>query len=79
LGEEHRLRVFENRVLRWIFWPKRGELSGEWIIPHNEELCSLHSSPNIIHVIKPRRMRWTGYVARMGERILAGKPEVNTT
>jgi hypothetical protein len=77
LGEEHRLRVFENRVLRKIFGPKREE-DGSWRKLHNDELHSLHSSPNIVRVIKSRRMRWAGHVARMGERCLQGfgcKPE----
>jgi hypothetical protein len=67
LREEHRLRVFENRVLRRIFGPKRDEVMGEWRRLHNEELDDLYSSPNIIRVIKSRRMRWTGHVARMCE------------
>jgi hypothetical protein len=66
LGEEHRLRVFENRVLRKIFGPKRDE-DGSWRQLHNDELHSLYSSPNIVRVIKSRRMKWTGHVARMGE------------
>jgi hypothetical protein len=78
LGEEHRLRVFENRVLR-IFGPKREE-DGSWRKLHNDELHSLYSSPNIVRVIKSRWMRWVGHVARMGEgrgvyRILVGRPE----
>jgi hypothetical protein len=80
LREEQRLRVFENRVLRRIFGPKRDEVTGDWRRLHNEELNDLYSSPNIIRVIKSRRMRWAGHVARMGEkrfayRILVGKPE----
>jgi hypothetical protein len=80
LREEHRLRVFENRVLRGIFGPKRDEVTGEWRILHNEELYDLYSSPNIIRVIKLRRMRWAGHVARMEQgrgayRILVGRPE----
>jgi hypothetical protein len=67
LREERRLRVFENRVLRRIFGSKRVELTGDWRKLHNEELHSLYSSPNIIRMIKPRRMRWTGHVVRMGE------------
>jgi hypothetical protein len=66
LREEHRLRVFENRVLREIFGHKRDGVTGEWRRLHNEELNDLYSSPNIIRVIKSRRMRWTGHVARMG-------------
>jgi hypothetical protein len=84
LREEHRLRVFENRVLRRIFGPKRDEVTGEWRKLHNEELHILYSSPNIIRQIKSRRMRWAGYVARMVEerivyRVLMGKPEGKTT
>jgi hypothetical protein len=79
LKEEHRLRVFENRVLRRIFGPKREE-DGPWIKLHNDELHSLYSSPNIVRVIKSRRMRWAGHMARIGEgrgvyRVLVGKPE----
>jgi hypothetical protein len=65
LGEEHRLRVFENGVLN-VFGPKREE-DGSWRKVHNDELHSLYSSPNIVRVIKSRRMRWAGHVARMGE------------
>jgi hypothetical protein len=80
LREESRLRVFENRVLRRIFGPKRDEVRGECRRLHNKELYALYSSPNIIRVIKSRRLRWAGHMARMGERsgayrALVGKPE----
>jgi hypothetical protein len=79
LGKEHRLRVFENRVLRKIFGHKREE-DGSWRKLHNDELHDLYSSPNIVRVIKSRRMRWTGHVARMGKGrgvygVLVGRPE----
>jgi hypothetical protein len=72
--------VFENRVLRRIFGLRRDEVMGDWRKRHNGELHDLYSSPNIIRMIKSRRMRWAGHVARMGEvknayRILVGKPE----
>jgi hypothetical protein len=72
--------VFENRVLRRMFGPKRDEVTGEWRKLHNEELHNLYPSANVIRMIKLRRMRWAGHVARMGEkrnayRILVGKPE----
>jgi hypothetical protein len=72
--------VFENRVLRRIFGPKRDEVTGEWRKLHNEELCDSYSSPSIIRIMKPMRMRWAGHVARMEEkrnayRLLVGKPE----
>jgi len=60
--------VFENRVLRRIFGPKKDEVTGEWKKLHNEELNDLYCSPNIVRVIKSKRMRWAGHVARMGER-----------
>jgi hypothetical protein len=80
LREEHRLRVFENRVLRKIFGPKRDEMIGEWRKLHNEELHDLYSSPRIIRIIKSKRIRWVGHIAQMGEkriayRLLVGKPE----
>ena len=65
--EAHRLRVFENRVLRRIFGPKRDGVTGEWRKLHNEELNDLYSSPSIVRVKKSRRMRWAGHVARMEE------------
>jgi hypothetical protein len=66
LREEHRLRVFENRVLRRIFGPKRDEVTGEWRKLRSGEFHNLYSSPDIIRQIKSRRMRWAGHVARMG-------------
>jgi hypothetical protein len=63
-----RLRVFESRVLRSIFGPKWDEVTGGWRKVHNEELRDLYSSPSIISIIKSRRMRWAGHVARMGEK-----------
>jgi hypothetical protein len=78
--EKHKLRVFENRVLRRIYGPKRDRVTGGWRKLHNEELHNLYSLPGIIRIIKSRRMRWAGHVARMGEkrnvyRLLVGKPE----
>ncbi|KAJ4435933.1 hypothetical protein ANN_18555, partial [Periplaneta americana] len=80
LREEHRLRVFENKVLRKIFGAKRDEVTGEWRKLHNAELHALYSSPDIIRNIKSRNLRWAGHVARMGEtrnayRVLVGRPE----
>jgi hypothetical protein len=79
--EEHKLRVFENRMFRRIFGPKRDGVTGGWRKLHNEELHNLYSSPSIITNIKSRRMRWAGHVVRMGEkrnvcRSLVVKPEV---
>jgi hypothetical protein len=68
LTEERKLRVFENGVLRRIFGPKKDEVTGEWRKLHNEELNYLFSLPSVFQAIKPRRMRWEGHVARMGER-----------
>jgi len=67
LREERRLRVFENMVLRKVFGPKRDEVTGEWRKMHNEELNDMYSLPNIVQVVKSRRMRWAGHVARVGE------------
>jgi len=72
--------VFENRVLRKVFGPKRDKVTGEWRKLHNEELNDLYSLPNIVRAVKSRRMRWAGHVARMGEdrvvhRVLVGQPE----
>jgi hypothetical protein len=80
LRKKHRLRVFENRVLRRISGPKRDEIIGGWRKLHNEEIQNLYSLPNIIRLIKSRRMRLAGHVARIGEkrnayRLLVGKPE----
>jgi hypothetical protein len=79
LREERRLRVFENRVLGRIFGPEKDKVTGEWRKLHNEELNNLYSSPNIIRVVKSRRMRWAGRIARIGEkrgayRALVGHP-----
>src|SRR5215472_3935953 len=67
LREERRLRVFEDKVLRRIFGPRRDEVTGDWRRLHNEEINVLYFSPNMVRVIKSRRMRWAGHVARMGE------------
>jgi hypothetical protein len=78
--KRRRLRVFENRVLRRVFGPRRDEVTREWRKLHNEELNELYSLPNIVRVVKSRRMRWAGHVPRIGEergvhRVLVGKPE----
>jgi hypothetical protein len=83
LREAHKLWVFENRVWRRIFGPKRCEVTGGWRKLYNDELRDLYSLPNIIRIIKSRTMRWVGHVARMGEkrnvyRLLVGKPEGKT-
>jgi hypothetical protein len=80
LREECRLRVFENKVLRRIFEPRRNEVTGEWRRLHNKELYALYSSTNIIWMIKSRRLRWARHITRMGESrgaysVLVGKPE----
>jgi hypothetical protein len=80
IRQEHRLRVFENRVLRRICGPKKDEVTGEWRELHNKELRDLYFSPSIIRIIKSRRTRWAGNVAQMGEkrnvyRLLVGKTE----
>ena len=72
--------MFEKRVLRRVFGPKRDEVTGEWRKLHNEELSDLYSLPNIVRVVKSRRMRWTGHVAHMGQgrglyRVPVGEPE----
>jgi hypothetical protein len=77
LREECRLKVFENRALSRVFGPKRGEVTGEWRTLHSEELSDLYSLPNIVWIVKSRRMRWAGHVARMGggglQRVWWGK------
>ena len=80
LADEHKLRVFENRVLGKIYGPKRDEMTGEWRRLHNEELHGLYDSPDVIRIMKSRRIRWAGHVARMGEKrrlnsIVVGNPE----
>jgi hypothetical protein len=79
LGEEHRLRVFEKRVLRKILGPKKEE-DGSWRKLHNHELRSLYSSPTVVRVIKPRRIKWVGHVTGIGEgrgvyRVFVERPE----
>ena len=80
MREERRLRVFEKRVLRRVFGPKKDEVKGEWRKLHKEEFRELYSLPNIVRVVKSRRMRCAGHVARRGEgrgvhRVIVGKPE----
>ena len=72
LREERRLRVFQNRMLRRIFGPKRDKVTRKWRKLHNDELNYLYCSPNVVRLIKSRRMRWAGHVARMGERHIQG-------
>jgi len=83
MREERKVRALENMVLRRIFGPRRDEVTGEWGGMNNEQLSDLYTSPNIVRVIKSRRMRWARHVARMGEereayRVLVGKPEGKT-
>ena len=68
MREERKLRVFENRVLRRIFGPKRGDVTGEWKTLHSVELSDLYCSPKIFQMVKSRRVRWARHVACMGER-----------
>jgi hypothetical protein len=80
LREERRLKVFENRVLRRVFGPKGDEVTGKWRKLHNEKFNDMYSLAKIVRVVKSRRMRWAGHVARIGEgtvvhRVLVGKPE----
>ena len=80
LADEHKLHVFENKVLRKIYGPKRDEMTGEWRRLHNEELHGLYDSPDVVKIMKSRRLRWAGHVARMGEKrrlysILVGRPD----
>jgi hypothetical protein len=80
MREERKLKMCENMVLRRLFGPRRDEVAGEWRRMHNEELNDLYCSPNIVWVIKSRRMRWAGHVARLVEErgaytFLVGKPE----
>jgi hypothetical protein len=84
LREEHRMRMYENRILRRIFEPKRDQVTGEWRKFHNEELHILYSFPNIIRQIKSRRMRWAGHVARMEKernvyKVFGGKARAKET
>jgi hypothetical protein len=79
ISQIYRLRVFENRVLRRIFGTNRDEVTGEWRKLHKEELNDLYCSPNIVQVIKLRRMKWVGHVACMGERICEHRGLVKET
>ena len=80
LADEQKLRVFENKVLRKIYGPKRDEMTGEWRRLHNEELHGLYDSPDVVRIMKSRRLRWSDHVARMREKrrlysIVVRKPE----
>jgi len=80
LADEHKLRVFESKVLRKIYGPKRDEMTGEWRRLHNEEQQGLYDSPDVVKIMKSRRLRWAGHVARMGKKrrlysILVGRPD----
>jgi hypothetical protein len=84
LRMERRLRVFENKMLRRVFGPKTDEVTAEWRKLHNDELCGLYALPNIVRMVKSRRLKWVGHVARMGEgrvvyMVLVGKPEGKRT
>jgi len=80
LADEHKLRVLENKVLKKIYGPKQGDMAGEWRRLHNKELHGLYDSPDVVRIMKSRRLRWAGHVARMGEKrrlysIVVGKPD----
>jgi len=80
LADEHKLRVFENKILRKIYGPKRDEMTGEWRRLHNDELYGLYDSPNVVKIMKSRRLRWADHVSRMEKKgrlysILVGRPD----